>query len=664
MNIAAVPEQIPDEVLDNAQENLDLLEENNLEENNEETVGENIVADEADRPDYSALSLNEIIVMFRQMLERADQMEMYKMADVLKASFYKALKRERIAAGCPVQENTVLETRTGDKQEHNDASADAGDVPADMSGTQSDAQTEAIADEAEEISNDPFAEVERGFKELYAQYKASRAKYIQEQEKQKEMNLECKLAVIEGLKELLEKQEDLAHTFPAFRELQNRWKEIGAVPQARVKDVWDSYQYQVEKFYDYVKINNELRDLDLKKNLEIKTRLCEEAEALKDEPAVVDAFRRLQKLHDEWRETGPVARELREEIWNRFKEATAVVNRKHQAFFDNLKEERKQNFEKKSALCEEAEAIAERTDIQANEWNVLSKKMEELQAKWKTIGFAAKKENQKVYDRFRAACDKFYSAKREYYAEFKNVMQKNLELKEALCEQAEAIMNSEEWKKTTDQLIRLQKEWKKIGPVARKQSDAVWKRFRAACDTFFNRKAAFYEEQDSALEVNLKAKTELIEEIRNYKLQGDKTKDMEMMFSFQDRWREIGFVPFKEKEKIQVAYKEAMDAHFSEIRSDDMEYSMGRFAKRIQDLQNNVKGGARILKNEREKLLQRYRKIETDIQTLENNAGFFAKSKNAESLMAELERKIAQARETLVQIEEKIKMIDRQFQEK
>ncbi len=605
---------VEDSAIVGAQDNMDLLNEEGCLNSNEP------VEDDT----YSSFTLKEIVEKMRGVPEMEDNEQMYKVAESLKSAFYKVLRKEKDAS-C----------------------ADSEDE-------------EKAADNYSEL----FDEIEKEFKNLYSQYKAKRTKYLQDQESQKEVNLECKLAVIEELKSLLEKQEDINQTFPAFRELQARWKEIGPVPQNRMKDVWESYQHQVERFYDYVKINNELRDLDLKRNLDIKTGLCERAEALKDEQDVVEAFKELQKLHEEWRETGPVSKELREEIWNRFKEATSVINKKHQQFFDNLKEERKQNLEKKTALCLDAEMIANKKDIQPNEWNVLSKQMEELQNKWKTIGFAAKKDNQKIYERFREACDKFYNAKREYYAEFKKTMQHNLELKEALCEQAEAIMNSEEWKKVTDQLIKLQKEWKKIGPVARRQSDAVWKRFRAACDVFFNNKAKHFEEVDSEYESNLDAKKSLVEEIKAYVRTGNKDEDTAAMRSFQERWREIGFVPFKEKENIQNMYKEAMDLQFSDIKPSDSENRINRFAKKIKDMQASAKGNAgKRIKSEREKLLQKYHNLESEIKVLENNLGFFAKSKNASQYIADIERKVSEAKAELEQLEQKIKLIDEQYQQ-
>jgi Domain of Unknown Function (DUF349). len=332
------------------------------------TETENVEQNEATEvrpvPDYSSMGLKEIIQSFQEMLERGDQQELYKYAEIIKAAFYKVLKKEKIASGMFNEKSEEIVTTDGN----------------------------AVAeDEQQVVSNNPFAEIERGFKELYSNYKTTRANFMQDLEKVKEENLAKKLEIIEELKSLLDKAEDVNHTFPAFRELQNRWKSISMVPQAKAKDLWETYQHCVEKFYDYIKINNEFRDLDFKKNLEAKTALCERAEALENETNVVTAFKELQKLHEEWKELGPVAKEYREQIWDRFKTITSKINKKHQNFFETLKEDQKNNLEAKSSICAEAEAIAEKEVSQSNEWNSLSKQMEELQEKWKTIGFASKK---------------------------------------------------------------------------------------------------------------------------------------------------------------------------------------------------------------------------------------------------------------------------------
>ena len=581
--------------------------------------------------DYSELNLKEIIQLFQEMIDRGDQQEMYRCADNIKAAFYKTLKKEKIAAGLTTPVSEGIEDSVHKEE-----------------------------DEDNIISVNPFAELERGFKELYNRFKIERTSFLQVIERHKEDNLKNKTQIIEELKDLLEKQEDLQHTFPTFRELQNRWKSTGPVPQANSKDLWDTYQFLVEKFYDFVKINNELRDLDLKKNLEVKTELCEKAEALVNEPNIVQAFRKLQKFHEEWRELGPVPKELREEIWSRFKLATSNVNKRQQDYFETLKVDQKKNLEHKTTLCEKAEVIAA-SEGEDKDWNQLTKDMEALQEEWKSIGFASKKDNQRIYDRFRAACDKFYNAKRDYYSNFKKVMQENLEKKIALCEQAESLKESQDWKKTTDQLIGLQKKWKEIGPVARKQSDVVWKRFRAACDSFFENKSNFFSTVEESYEDNLKKKLALIEELNEYKPDTKQTENIEALKDFQNRWNEIGYVPLKDKERIQSAYRHAIDVKFSDIKSSENENKLVRFRKHIKELQDSSKG-ERGIKVERDKLLQKFRQLEQDIALWENNMGFFTKSKNADSILSDIEKKIARAREELTQIEEKIKLIDKQYE--
>jgi hypothetical protein len=511
------------------------------------------------------------------------------------------------------------------------------------------AEEETVEEEA--VSENPFAEIERGFKEVYSKYKSLRGAHLQQVEKQKEENFEVKKQIIEELKALVETQEDITTTFPRFRSLQSRWRESGPVPQAKVKDVYDSYQHYVEMFYDYVKINNELRDLDFKKNLEAKTALCEKAEALINEENVVNAFAVLQKLHEEWKEFGPVEKEHREAIWERFKVATSQVNKKHQAYFEKIKADQKVNLAAKTLLCEKAEEIASREVAESNTWNEYSKELEGLQKEWKTIGFASKKDNQKIYDRFRAACDQFYNRKREYYSQFKDQMTRNMEQKVALCEQAEAMKESTDWKKTTEDLINLQKQWKEIGPVSRKKSDQIWNRFRAACDYFFDNKEKNYGGVDPQYVENLNKKLALIEEIKAYE-SADRAADAEAMKDFTARWNEIGFVPFKEKEKIQALYKEAMDSKFhglSRCRRG------GRDGSRGQKEVNPVRA-------EREKLVQKFRKKESEIATYENNIGFFASSKNADALVKEFTKKIEEAKAELAELEEKIKEIDNQFE--
>lgn len=567
--------------------------------------------------DYSEKSLNEILSLFEQMIQEGDQQKLYKNAEPIKAGFYKVLRKEKIASG------VFVEPGMGEQPQN------------------------------------PFEEVEKAFKDLYAQYKSSRANFNQEMQAKKEENLAEKTKIIEGIKELREKAEDMNHTLPAFRELQARWKATGNVPQENAREIWDQYNRAVEDFYDFLKLNKEYRDLDFKKNYEQKIELCKKAELLVEDKDAVKAFNELQKLHEEWKEIGPVSKENREEIWERFKAATSKVNKRHQDFFSNLKEEQKANLKAKTEICELAEAIAAEEVTDSNKWNALSKKMAALQTKWKSIGFAARKDNQKIYDRFRAACDKFYNAKRVFYTEFKNVMQENLKKKEELCIQAEQIKDTDDWKKGTDQLINLQNLWKTIGPVARKQSDAVWKRFRAACDEFFDRKAKHFGAEGEKFEENLAAKKAVIEEIKNYTSNGPES-DKEALENFLSKWNSIGFVPFKEKDSLQKEFDSALNVHFSAIRDLDSEKKMGRIRRLISEAKNPGKSD-RGIRTEREKLLNKFRKLETDIATLENNMGFFAKSKNADKLIEDIKAKIASGKEELKALEQKIKMIDKEF---
>jgi len=557
---------------------------------------------------YSEKTLAELVKMFEELLSNEERMKMSKEAEAIKSAFYKRLAKDK---------------------------AEAGMLVADAAAQESEDEASAEEDVAGE---NPFAEIERGFKESYAVYKKERAEYNRQLEKEREQNLALKEAVIADLKVLLEKQEDVNATFPEFREIQNRWRAVGPVPAQNYRNLNETYQLYVEQFYDMVKINRELRDLDFRKNLEAKEKFCETAEALAESADVVEAFHELQKLHEQWKEYGPVDKEHREQIWDRFKAATAVINRKYQAYFEEIKQQQAENLVKKTALCEKVEEIAEREVSDSNQWNAFSKEIEEIQKEWKTIGFASKKENQKVYDRFRAACDRFFGRKRELYNEYKDSINANLEKKVALCEAAEQLKTSTEWKKTTDQFINLQKQWKEIGAVPRKKSEQLWKRFRAACDEFFAERDRNVKPENDYYG-NLKAKQRLIEEIRAYELKGD-ASDASAMQEFQKRWQEIGFVPFKEKDNVAAAYKDAMSKFPSPSRG-------GRKGR-----------PARPQMSEKDRLIQKYNQLEQDVVTYENNIGFFAMSKNSEPLIRQMQERIAQAKEELRSIAENIKALD------
>ena len=561
---------------------------------------------------YSEKTLVELIRLFEELVQNEERMKMSKEAEAIKSAFYKRLQKEKAEAGLVVTETAP------EVEETEEAEA----APVD-----------------DTVSENPFAEVERGFKDLYNKYKKERAEYNRQLEKEREDNLAAKEAVIADLKSLVEKQEDVNATFPEFREIQNRWRSIGPVPAQSYRNINETYQLYVEQFYDMVKINRELRDLDFKKNLEAKEQFCEMAEKLAENPNVVEAFRELQKLHEQWKEYGPVAKEYREQIWDRFKAATAVINKKYQAFFEGIKEQQAENLVKKTALCEKLEEIAEREVTNSNEWNAFSKEIEDIQKEWKTIGFASKKENQKIYDRFRAACDKFYGRKRDFYTEYKDSINSNLEKKIALCEAAEALKTSTEWKKATDQFINLQKQWKEIGAVPRKKSEQLWKRFRAACDEFFAERDKNAKPENDFYG-NLKAKQHLIEEIKAYELKHDES-DAAAMQEFQKRWQEIGFVPFKEKDNITQAYKEALNAKFQHGGRGN----------------NRRSRGSRPALSEKDRLIQKYHQLEQDIVTYENNIGFFSMSKNSAPLVKQMEERIAQSKEELKALADQIRVL-------
>ncbi len=536
-------------------------------------------------------SLAELSDLFRNLKDSADSMLRSKEAESIKSAFYKLLGKLK------------------------------GENP-----------------EAENSLNNPFEAVEENFKAVYADYKKERAEYNREQEAHREENLEKKKAIIEELKAMVENTDDASSSFPAFRELQNRWREAGPVPATAFRDINDTYQFYVEKFYDMVKISRDLRDLDFQKNLEAKEKFCKAAEKLAENESVVSAFHELQKLHEQWKEFGPVAKEKRDEIWNRFKAATAVINKRYQAHFETQKEEQVANLAAKQELCEQVEAIAEKEIGSSNEWNELSRQIEEIQAKWRTIGFATRKDNQKIYDRFRAACDKFYGRKRDYYAGFKDSMNANLDKKMAIIEKAEALKSSTEWKKAADQFIELQKEWKEIGAVPRKKSEQIWKRFRAACDEFFAERDKNAKPENDFYG-NLKAKKRIIEEINAYQPVEDEKSNSDALREFNARWQEIGHVPFKEKDAINAAYRDAVKAKFPQAPAAQHAPSrQGRAPRSPKDI-----------------LLEKYRALQQDITTYENNIGFFSASKNSEPLIKQMQERIEQAKAELKELEQKIR---------
>ena len=583
----------------------------------DEETAEEQAAEEVDKNDLSGKSKQDLVDMFSELLENEPVQTLRKSVEAIKIAFYKLHRAEVDAAR---------------------------------------KEFEALEGEGAEFTPQVDA-LEVRLKDLFKVYRQRRDEYIANLDSIKEENLKIKLSIIEELKELINSDETLNNTFAKFRDLQQRWKDTGVVPQAKVKDLWETYNLHVENFYNFIKINKELRDLDLKKNYEQKLALCEQAEALMVEPSIVDAFHKLQKLHDEWRETGPVANEYKESLWERFKSASSRINKQHQEYFESLKQEQLKNLELKRELCVKTEALAEQPHTSRKEWNKSSEKLLEIQKIWRTIGFAPKKDNTRIYERFRQACDRFFEAKREFYAGVKTEMEHNLQLKQEICEAAEALQNSEDWKHATEEIIALQAKWKGVGTVSRRYADQIWKRFRSACDTFFERKAQHFASVENEYEANLQKKLALIEEMSAADI---KTGGYDLIKDFQRRWTEIGFVPIKHKDSVQKRYKEAVDAMFAVLRGSERDRSMNRFKERLQSMKG---AGDKRMRNERERLYNKVRQMEQDIALLENNIGFFSKSKNAEAMIADIREKIAKSKRELQDTIEKIHLIDNRAEE-
>ncbi len=497
-------------------------------------------------------------------------------------------------------------------------------------------------------------EIELKLKELLNAFKEKRAEFNAEQEAVKMANLEKKNKIIEEIKTISQDTDNINRQFAHVQQLQQEFKAIGEVPSTSTTDVWKAYQAVIENFYDLLKINKELRDYDFKKNLEIKQQLCEQAEALDDETDVIAAFKTLQALHDKWRETGPVAKEIREQVWARFKTASAVINKKHQAFFEERKANEKENADAKTALCEQLEKIDTSSLKTYAAWDEATKQIIGLQEEWKKLGFASRKVNTSLYNRFRKSCDEFFALKASFFKTMKEELASNLARKTELCEKAEALKDSTDWKETSDALIALQKEWKTIGPVVKRHSDAVWKRFITACDYFFEQKKKQTSSQRSVEHDNLKAKKELIAQV-NAILESEEGAEEapQKIRELMSKWQTIGHVPFKEKDKIYAAYKEAIDKAFEK-------FDMKAIRSRLSNFETTMsQQGTDKVYHEREKLVRAYEQKCNELKTYENNMGFFnATSKSGNSIVKEMERKIANLKDEIALLEQKIKIID------
>ncbi len=515
------------------------------------------------------------------------------------------------------------------------------------------ARKEFVAEGGEETLFIPAPDtLEAPFKEAMNSIKAKRNAWLKAQEEEQEANYAAKLELLAQLQQLVEKAGQGTPDTAEFKSVQARWKEIKNIPQAKVADLWKQYQLLGEQFYDVLKINHEFREYDFKKNLEAKSRICETAEALTTDEDVIGAFRQLQQLHNEFRETGPVAPELREKVWTRFKAASTIINRRHQEHFEGKKEQERVNLEKKTALCEEIENIDYATLTNYQAWNTATDKILELQAQWKEVGFAPQKMNLKIFERFRAACDEFFKRKSDYYKEVKSSLAANLEKKKQLCEMAEQLKESEEWKETADKLTQLQKEWKATGPVAQKYSDALWKRFVAACDTFFERRNAQTSSQRKSEQENLKQKQAVIEAIKAIDTTAEESEQVKQLNTLIAQWNSIGHVPFKEKDKMHKEYKESVNALYERLHVNATE-------RKLADFRNNIAKGGNSLQRERDRLIRQYENLKSEIATYENNLGFLnASNKKGQSLVDVMRQKMEKLKGDAEVILKKIRLVE------
>ena len=498
---------------------------------------------------------------------------------------------------------------------------------------------------------------ETRFKEIMSSIKEKRSIMAAEQEQEKEENLQKKLAILDKMKALTETTEDTSKIYNEFKQLQQEWNEIKQVPANKVNELWKSYQLYTEKFYDMVKLNNEFREYDFKKNLEQKTHLCEAAEKLAEEPDVVSAFHQLQKLHQEFRSIGPVAKDLRESIWARFKAASTAVNRRHQQHFEILKEKEQNNLDQKTVICEIAESMDYDSLKTFADWDNKTQEILALQAKWKTIGYAPQKMNVKIFERFRAACDEFFKRKAVFFKQIKENMAENLEKKKALCEKAEALKDSTDWKQTAEILTQLQKEWKTIGPVAKKHSDAVWKRFIGACDYFFAQKNKATSSQRSVEAENMAKKEEIIKQLIALDASGvTDNNTTEQTRALIKEWNSIGHVPFKEKDRLYNEFHKWVDKLFDKL-------NLSATERKLSDFKSGLSKGDSLYRD-REKLVRTYENLKSDIQTYENNLGFLSSaSKKGNTLVAEVTRKIERLKGDMELVLKKIAAIDEKLKE-
>lgn len=606
-----IEQVLPNEVVENVEEelvNLDII-------TDEDDENEEVETDY----DFSNCNKLELIEILEETVQDADVVKIKDKVVALKSNFLRICKEERDKE----MEQFIL---------------DGGDA------------------ESYEHVEDPL---EIRFKAAFGIFRDNKLKYNEALEEQKVVNLQQKSAILEELKQLINSEETLKKTYDEFRNLQDRWKEIGQVPATEITNLWNNYHFLVEKFYDKVKINRELRDLDLKKNLEAKIELCEKTEELLLEKSVTKAFKLLQKYHDEWKEIGPVPQEKKDEIWERFKNTTDKINQVRREHYSKIQEEQQGNYDAKAAICEKIEELLNDSINSIGAWQKKSNDVNELFKVWKTIGPAQKKLNDEIWARFKGSMDAFFSNKKEFFSRLKEQQLENYNRKLQLCVEAEALADSKEWKKATDRIKKLQEEWKKIGPVPKRHSDKIWKRFRSACDAFFTSKSEHFSGIKGVEEENLRLKRELLERIKAYEIKKERSENMEAIKAFQREWMAIGYVPMKYKEATQDEYRKSIDALFDKMKLNENEISTAQYRNMVEGMKDDPESRDKVRK-ERNILTNKITKLREEISVLENNIGFFSGSKQSEIMRAEYEKKINRAKNDVKVLEAKLKILNEQ----
>lgn len=595
------PEAKPTEPDLTPEENVEIIDKEKLQE----------------KPNYASLEKHELIQQLKIILESELNYESRERAESIKIHFYKkhnakieVIKRKFIEDG----------------------------------GLESDFKPNKDEEEIE-------------IKGLLQEFRDKKAEIARSLEIKKENNLKEKLLIIDEIKQLINCQESFEKTFNDFRKLEKRWKNCGMVPSQSIKHLWENYHHAVENFYDYIKINRDLRDMDLRRNYEDKIKLCEMAEKLFEEPSAIKAFNNLQKLHEVWRETGPVERDKRDELWDRFRAASNTINRNQQNFYNIIREEQIENLKQKTALCQKVEEISDKAIDFHKDWNLASKEIIDIQQKWRTIGFAPKKDNNQIYQRFRTACDLFFNHKRDFYLEHKDQLNDNLKLKIELCEKAEILKDNTDWKKTTNELIRIQKKWKMIGAIPRKVSNELWDRFRLACDSFFDKKADHFKNLDSKQVENLELKEALIEQVYALEISDNNDTNLDAIKQFQKEWLKLGHVPLKIKEKIQNNFRKAINSVYDKMNLDSSNLEVQKFRLKIDTILDGKKSEDKLI-IERSKIFNKIKQLENDIALWENNMGFFSLSDSSSSILKEMQGKINQGKKNLALLNDKINIID------